>query len=228
MAARNFWQTFRGVIREEGVQGFYKGCPPAVMRQLLNSGLALFMYKPMRNALAAPVLLPDGTVQTASMGRKLIAASVASACGQFLSNPFDVLKVRLQADGRRILMGEVPQYHGTIHAFQTTWARDGPMAFWRGCLPAAQRSALVGGIGLSMYDQSKDVLQRWGFSRGSTGTHVAASAFTGIITALVSVPLDVVKVYQHLCIFGFALFLSMPIFENSFLTFCYFRLRRCA
>jgi hypothetical protein len=94
----------------------------------------------------------------------------------------------------RRLQGQTPIYHGTIHAFQQTWKSDKLFGFWRGWAPGVQRSAIVGGFGLSFYDQSKDILEKFDIHRGSVSGHVLASLWSGLITTLVSVPLDVVKV----------------------------------
>eukprot|EP00211_Chloroparvula_japonica_P014060 CAMPEP_0119150134 /NCGR_PEP_ID=MMETSP1310-20130426/44331_1 /TAXON_ID=464262 /ORGANISM="Genus nov. species nov., Strain RCC2339" /LENGTH=247 /DNA_ID=CAMNT_0007142285 /DNA_START=9 /DNA_END=752 /DNA_ORIENTATION=+ len=182
-----------GVVREEGFLAFYKGALPAVARQVLNSGLALFCYKPIRDYISKPSGGADGSA-TAPLHLKLAAAAASSAGGQFLSNPMDVLKVRLQSDGQRRLRGQEPLYRGVVHAFQMTM-REGPKTFFRGCVPASLRSAVVGGTGLACYDQAKDVVTaRFGLSRGSIVTHIACAGISGVVTSLVSTPLDVVKV----------------------------------
>jgi hypothetical protein len=99
-ATRNLVQTFVGILKEEGVVGFYKGCPPALARQLTNSGLALFLYKPLRERVfdlyqkyaQLSEVKQKGEVKS-PLWCKMITASLSSACGQFLSTPFDVIKV---------------------------------------------------------------------------------------------------------------------------------------
>ena len=125
---------------------------------------------------------------------KIGIAAVGSATGQMISTPFDVMKVRLQADGHRKALGKPPLYRNMLHVWGKTLKGEGVRGLWSGWLPGVQRSAIVGGVGISLYDQTKDWLEERGVGRGSLGGQVFASFVSGVCCALVSVPLEVVKV----------------------------------
>jgi solute carrier family 25 uncoupling protein 27 len=46
----------------------------------------------------------------------MAAGALSGSLGQLVANPFDVVKVRLQADGRLKALGQEPRYRGTFHA----------------------------------------------------------------------------------------------------------------
>ena len=139
------------VARTEGVGAFYVGLPAAVMRQSTYGGLCFASYPVLRDALS-----PSATAADAPLWARIVAGAVAGASAAALANPTDVVKVRLQADGRlQALEGTPPRYSSTGHAFAAILRVEGLAAFWRGTLPNVQRATVVNGAGIAAYDHSK-------------------------------------------------------------------------
>uniref|UniRef100_A0A7S4P7M3 Mitochondrial carrier protein n=1 Tax=Paramoeba aestuarina TaxID=180227 RepID=A0A7S4P7M3_9EUKA len=166
---------------------------------MVNSGFALFLYRPIRESLSQSSFFNASKKGGEGEGKlplwwKMGIAAGGSAVGQMVSTPMDVLKVRLQADGHRKAFNKPPLYENMTHAWVTIYKGEGLRGFWKGWQPGVQRSAIVGGVGLSVYDQCKDELEQRGVGRGSTIGQVMASFVSGVSCVLVSVPLDVVKV----------------------------------
>lgn len=103
---------------------------------------------------------------TVSDWRKAILVGVSSgAFGQFLASPTDLVKVIMQAEGKRKLEGHPPRYLPTIptnnynysiiicrvlnriksmnQAFKEIYQQSGVRGLWRGCVVNVQRAALV-------------------------------------------------------------------------------------
>lgn len=125
---------------------------------------------------------------------RLLAGATAGGLASAIANPTDVVKVRLQADGRLKLLGGTPRYSGTLHAFQSIWASEGGIgAFYKGCLPNVQRAVVVNGAGIAAYDHSKQTAQRLLGEGESLTARFVAALIGGVTTALVGCPFDVLK-----------------------------------
>lgn len=98
----------------------------------------------------------------------------------------------MQADGRRVILGEAPRYRGLTHALATIVRKDGVSGLWRGVGPNAQRAALVNCGELAAYDQAKTMVLGYGLQDG-LGAHTVASILSGLSATLFSCPADVVK-----------------------------------
>lgn len=69
-----------------------------------------------------------------------------------MANPTDLVKVQMQMEGRRRLLGEPPRVHGTVDAFRRIFREGGVRGLWNGWAPNIQRAALVNMGDLTTYD----------------------------------------------------------------------------
>ena len=111
------------VLRTEGVLTFFDGLPAAMMRQASYGGLCFASYPALRDKLN-----PHSDGKHAPLASKLAAGALAGGTASALANPTDVVKVRIQADGRLRLLGEPARYSGTAQAFRAILAQ----VRWRG------------------------------------------------------------------------------------------------
>ena len=81
---------------------------------------------------------------------------VPSLAGQFLADPTDLVKVQMQMEGRRRLMGLPPRVHGTVDAFRSIFREGGIRRLWKGWAPNIQRAAMVNMGDLTTYDTGRD------------------------------------------------------------------------
>lgn len=56
----------------------------------------------------------------------------AGAFAQFIASPADLLKVHIQMEGRRRLLGEPPRVHGLSDAFLKVVKASGLRGLWKG------------------------------------------------------------------------------------------------
>jgi hypothetical protein len=109
-------------------------------------------YEPTKRLLGAS----DPNVP-APLWKKILAGAGTGAFSASVATPTDLVKVRLQAQGR-LKPGEVARYKGTIHAFMTIAQTEGIKGLWTGVVPTVQRAALINAAELSTYDQCKQLL----------------------------------------------------------------------
>lgn len=113
--------------------------------------------------------------------------------GQFVASPTDVVKVRLQADGRLKALGKEPRYRGTADAFARIWREEGLGGYYKGIGPSVQRAAIINGCGIASYDHTKQVLMKVLGTEEGLSAKVLGSLVSGFVSAMVSTPFDVVK-----------------------------------
>ncbi|KAL6753463.1 uncoupling protein [Haematococcus lacustris] len=205
-------QLTRSVIEREGVSGLYAGLAPAALRHVFYSGTRILVYEQLRGswsrmgkapaaeqqlgAQAAPLGPAAPQAPSLGLGGAMLLGATAGAAGQLVAVPADLVKVRMQADGRLVAAGllAAPRYQGVGDALRKIVAAEGVRGLWRGCAPAVQRAALVNLGELATYDLAKQALVRHtSLDPQGPGTAAAASLCSGLVASLVSCPADVVK-----------------------------------
>ena len=121
----------RTILQKEGVLAFWSGLPAAATRQFCYGGLSFFAYPFIKDAL------PGDSVPTAVAAGALSGGGAAA-----VANPTDVVKLRLQADGRRALEGLPRRYSGVSSAFRAVVAEK---AYWSGLSPNVASASLMNG-----------------------------------------------------------------------------------
>uniref|UniRef100_A0A8D8WL56 Mitochondrial uncoupling protein 4 n=1 Tax=Cacopsylla melanoneura TaxID=428564 RepID=A0A8D8WL56_9HEMI len=129
------------------------------------------------------------------MGRSPCAISGVSsgALAQFLSSPADLVKVQIQMEGKRELLGKAPRVRSPWDAFRKIVAAGGVRGLWKGSIPNMQRAALVNLGDLTTYDTAKHFLMTHTSLGDSHLTHIMASGMAGLVAATMGTPADVVK-----------------------------------
>lgn len=61
-----------------------------------------------------------------------VGGVTAGAFSQYIASPADLLKVQLQMEGKRQLLGLPPRVTGMYDAFQKIWATGGIRGLWKG------------------------------------------------------------------------------------------------
>jgi hypothetical protein len=182
-------RTARHILMTEGLLAMYGGVSAAVLRQFVYGGIGVGLYAPIRQ-----LVIGEGVdAKSAPLWKKIAAGALSGSVGQLLANPFDVVKVRLQADGRLAALGQAPRYAGTWSALVRIPAEEGLGGFYKGLAPSVGRAAVINGCGIASYDATKGVVtQLTGRSQGLV-PQVLASLVSGLVSALVSTPFDVIK-----------------------------------
>ncbi|GAQ87019.1 mitochondrial substrate carrier protein [Klebsormidium nitens] len=191
---RYYKGIFRGIARiaqEEGVLALWKGTSAALLREASYSSIRMGAYEPLKELLGAhdPAHTP--------LWKKLVASATAGMIGSAIANPTDVVMIRMQARRVELTQSQVlhrPQeYKSTLGAFRQIAAEEGLRGLYRGVGPTVQRAGLLTAAQVSSYDHTKHLLLSSGAMREGTVCHLTASMTAGLITALVTAPVDLVK-----------------------------------
>lgn len=110
-----------------------------------------------------------------------------------MASPADLVKVRMQADGRLINKGLQPRYKGPFDAFNKIVAMEGLGGLWKGVLPNVERAFLVNMGELACYDHAKRFVTNNQISDDNIYAHTLASIMSGLSATMLSCPADVVK-----------------------------------
>ncbi|KAL4443680.1 hypothetical protein ABPG75_011417 [Micractinium tetrahymenae] len=161
-----------GVVRTEGFLGLYAGLAPAVLRHLPYTGIRVLTFEQLRGLAQQQLGVEPGAPLPLPVS--LAIGLTAGGLGQLVAVPADLVKVRIQADGRLVAAGlqAAPRYRGMLHALRTITAQHGMAGLWRGSLPAVQRAALVNLGELSTYYAAKRTVLSSGVTVVSTPADV--------------------------------------------------------
>ncbi|KAB2015825.1 hypothetical protein ES319_D08G053500v1 [Gossypium barbadense] len=134
---------FVQVMKNEGPKSLYLGLTPALTRSLLYGGLRLGLYEPSKYAC-------DWAFGSNNILFKIASGAFAGAISTALTNPVEVLKVRLQ-------MNSDLRQRGPIAEMRRIVSKEGIGALWKGVGPASVRAAALTASQLATYDESKQL-----------------------------------------------------------------------
>ncbi|XP_057424236.1 uncharacterized protein LOC130717872 isoform X1 [Lotus japonicus] len=172
-------QIFLNVMKNEGPKSLYLGLTPALTRSVVYGGLRLGLYEPSKHAC-------DIAFGSSNVLVKIASGMFAGAISTALTNPMEVLKVRLQ-------MNPDMRKSGPILELRRTVSEEGVKALWKGVGPAMARAGALTASQLATYDETKQILVRWTSLKEGFHLHLISSTVAGILSTLITAPMDMVK-----------------------------------
>jgi hypothetical protein len=185
----SYTQMARAVVATEGATALYAGATVAIVRQIFNAGVSVGLYGSVREAL----LGAGEDAASVPLWKRVLAGGVSGSIAQAIANPADVVKVRVQADGRLRMVGKAPRYAGALDATRKIWAAEGAAGFYTAVGSSVWRAAIINAAGISSYDHTKQLVIRVAGSDRGLLPQLVGSLVTGVVSAVVSAPLDIVK-----------------------------------
>ncbi|GBG30836.1 Brain mitochondrial carrier protein 1 [Hondaea fermentalgiana] len=169
------------IQREEGSQALWRGLAPALVRQCLYTSASLVLYEPIRDSIVGVTggLGDDGG---ATYMQRLLSGGTAGAISISIFNWTEVLKTRMQTSSTRVSVFSIASQ---------VMKQDGILGFWAGLKPNVIRTFLVNAAELGTYDHAKQSLIP--VVGDNAVAHLGASSLSGVCSALVSTPSDVIK-----------------------------------
>ncbi|CAG9824570.1 unnamed protein product [Phaedon cochleariae] len=186
---RGLMKTGLGIAREEGVMKLWQGIHAAFGRHLIYSGTRIITYKALKDALNRRH--PEH--KHFPLWQSALCGVSAGAFAQYLASPTDLIKVQLQMEGKRRLLGLPPRVNGMYDAFQKVWSAGGIRGLWKGSVPNVQRAALVNLGDLTTYDMTKRFILTHTDMGDDYVLHILASSCAGFVAAAMGTPADVIK-----------------------------------
>lgn len=144
------------IAKEEGVGNLWSGGAPTVIRATLLSASVLSCYSQAKQELHQrfPEVFPNKDGELLMFTATMFASFVANA----VSNPFDVVKSRVQ-NMPKALPGQPAMYSGMMDCFAKTVAKEGYGALYQGFTPAFLKLAPYTTISLILTEKlSKQLL----------------------------------------------------------------------
>ncbi|KAG8090372.1 hypothetical protein GUJ93_ZPchr0011g26937 [Zizania palustris] len=109
-----------------------------------------------------------------------------------VANPTDLVKVRLQAEGK-LAPGVPRRYAGAMDAYAKIVRQEGFAALWTGLGPNVARNAIINAAELASYDQVKQTILKLPGFKDDVVTHLLSGLGAGFVAVCVGSPVDVVK-----------------------------------
>lgn len=172
---RLFLQTFKN----EGPRFLYLGLAPALTRSVLYGGLRLGLYEPSKYAC-------NWAFGSTNIFAKIASAGFGGAIATALTNPVEVLKVRLQMNPHLSKGGPTGELRRMI-------SEEGVKALWKGVGPAMARAATLTASQLATYDETKRILIRLTSLEEGFNLHLISSTVAGMASTLITAPVDMIK-----------------------------------
>ncbi|KAL8142317.1 hypothetical protein V2J09_015349 [Rumex salicifolius] len=189
-SATNAFRVAADILRHEGPLGLYLGLSPAIIRHLFYTPLRIVGYEHLRNLVLAS---SGGDAASLSLPTKALVGGFSGVIAQIVASPADLVKVRMQADGRLLRQGLQPRYSGPIDALTKIIHNEGFSGLWKGVFPNVQRALLVNMGELACYDHAKRFVIQKQIADDNIYAHTLASILSGLSATTLSCPADVVK-----------------------------------
>jgi len=113
-----------------------------------------------------------------------------------------------------------------ISVFRDIWMKEGVAGLWRGVYPTAQRSGVVAGVQLPVYDFTRIQISRRRIVPEGAFCNLTASILAGLSACVASNPIDVIRTRlmvqrKYLTDKGQGILPTQKIFKSSFECFVF-------
>ncbi|OIW20945.1 hypothetical protein TanjilG_25940 [Lupinus angustifolius] len=179
--------TVATIAREEGISALWRGIVPGLHRQCLYGGLRIGLYDPVKSLYVGKDHVGD-----VSLSKKILAAFTTGAVAITIANPTDLVKVRLQTEGK-LPPGVPRRYSGSLNAYSTIVRQEGVGALWTGLGPNIARNGIINAAELASYDQVKQTILKIPGFTDNVVTHLLSGLGAGFFAVCIGSPIDVVK-----------------------------------
>jgi len=143
---------------------------------LFNSGRVV-MYDIFRR----PFLYVNAGNEEIKVHWSLACSFIAGCIAQALANPFDIVKVRMQTEGRRRQLGYEARVSSMGQSFADIYRHGGLPSMWKGVGPSCIRACLMTAGDVGSYDISKRTFKRLLSLEDGLGLRFLSSMCAGFI-----------------------------------------------
>lgn len=150
---RNALHALVTIVREEGIGAIYRGVALTAARQATNQGTNFTAYTLIRGKLNE--LQPQFNGDLPGWQTSLVGLT-SGALGPFSNAPLDVIKTRVQREGRTA--GESGFRQG-LRITKDLIANEGVLSLWRGITPRVMRVAPGQAVTFTVYERVRTILE---------------------------------------------------------------------
>ena len=123
-----------------------------------------------------------------NLSTKLLGGIISGASAIAIANPTDVVKVRLQAQGKS---GAPKRYRGSFDCYHKIYLKEGLKGFYSGFLPNMLSSSILNTAELVTYFHSKQILLKH-FNEGAA-LHLFCGFLSGLVCVAIGTPFVMIK-----------------------------------
>lgn len=181
------YRSLRTIALEEGVTGFFRGLPPTLLGYVLSYSCYFSCYDSFRKCFVN--MLGNENLMLST----IFAATSAGAASNLVTNPFWLVRTRLQVQ-KHILGGN--EYRSTFHAFSKILREEGVFAFYKG-LSASMLGLSHVAIQFPTYEMLKDNLKSKENGNISSLSVILASSLSKIVATVLTYPHEVARARIH-------------------------------
>lgn len=181
--------TYAKIFRQEGFRkGLYSGVIPAFLGSFPGTIIFFGFYEYSKRHMLDAGVNPSIAY--------LAGGFIADFAASFVYVPSEVLKTRLQLQGRynNPFFYSGYNYRGTVDAARTIVRNEGLSALFHGYKATIFRDLPFSALQFAFYEQERDWAKRWKRSTDlGIGLEIATAASAGGLAGVMTCPLDVVK-----------------------------------
>ncbi|XP_046969691.1 mitochondrial 2-oxoglutarate/malate carrier protein-like [Vanessa cardui] len=177
------------LLRCKGFKALYAGLSAGLLRQITNTTTRLGVYHGLYN------LHYRKYEKYPAIYEKIAIGITAGLAGAIAGHPSEVVLVRLMADGPLepcIYCSCPKRYRGAFHALHKICKEEGMRALFRGGSLTLGRSVLVSVGQIGSYSQVREKFREKKLAKGLS-LHIYTSFISSFLTAVFSLPIDLVK-----------------------------------
>ncbi|CEI92019.1 hypothetical protein RMCBS344292_06294 [Rhizopus microsporus] len=180
-------QAYKTIFKQEGImRGLYAGVTPAMIGSIPGTTLYFAVYETTKRTL--------NEAHVPEVLSHLAAGSLGDLAASVIYVPSEVLKTRLQLQGRynnpHFVSGY--NYRNTWHATKMIVKYDGFGALFHGFRATILRDVPYSAIQFACYEQFKKIAQKR-YDQVPMGVDMITGSLAGGIAGAVTTPLDVMK-----------------------------------
>lgn len=153
---------------------------------MVFASLRIGLYVPVRNLFCS-----ENEVKAPPLYKKILAGLTTGAIGITFANPTDLVKIRLQAEGKKPIIER--RYTGVWDAYTKIVRKEGVLGLWKGLAPNIMRNSVINATELATFDQVKEMVLRSKLMGDTIGCHLFCSSIAGFVAAVIGSPVDVLK-----------------------------------
>jgi len=178
-------KTAQHIVKAEGIVGFWRGNLTNCVRVIPHAATQFVTYDKIK------IMLIGDSHGKLSVPQRLLAGSLSGVAAASVTQPLDVLRVRLQTD---------PEVKGSVvNAARAMWNEGGVIAFYKGYTPAMLSLAPFIAVNFATFDTLKGLYySNKSYSKQELKDRnplvvLSLGAISGIVAQSICYPLDTVR-----------------------------------
>ncbi|TMW59214.1 hypothetical protein Poli38472_007359 [Pythium oligandrum] len=147
------FHAFLSIVSSEGIRGLYSGYSACLSVDTFFSAFSFLFYETIKQSYKQYIVTNEQHERPLTTAESLIMGSLAGGGSAFLTNPLDVMTVRLMTQGKS------GRYNGLADCFMKTVGQEGVLALWKGA--SCRMTAIMPQMGIcfGVYE----TIKRWFF-----------------------------------------------------------------